>query len=122
EPARAQRPPACVEAGVKGSARRPGWLRAFGWLVLLLGSLALVTWRQTRALELEGELREIETPRAMAEAALVARVPPVERLRSRARIVRVARERLGMHLPEGDEIVFLSVEATPAASAVEEEG
>ena len=91
--------------------RRPGRLRALGWLLLLLVSLLMVTWRQTRGLALEGGLRELESERAVTETERVELVRRIEELRSRARIVRVARDRLDMHLPSGDEIVYLPVDA-----------
>jgi cell division protein FtsL len=89
--------------------RRPGWVGAAGWLVLLLASLLLVTWRQGQGLAKERELRELESERAVLETARVELSRRIEELRSRARVVRVARERLGMHLPEPHEIVFLPV-------------
>lgn len=76
-------------------------------MVLVLSSLFFVTWRQTRGLQLERALGDIEAERAIAEAERVDLTRRVEELRSRARIVRVARERLGMHLPADSEIVFL---------------
>lgn len=94
---------------------RPGWVGALGWLLLLLGSLSLVTWRQTRGLALERQLRELETERAMREAERVELTREIERLRSRSRIVQVARDRLGMHLPQDSEIVFLPVGAPARA-------
>lgn len=90
-----------------GPRRLPGWLLAVSWLGLLLGALSLVTWRQTRGLELEGELREVGAQREMAEAERVELVRRIEVLRSRSRILEVARERLGMRLPETNEIIFL---------------
>lgn len=99
----------------RAGSRRRGWVRVMGWTMLILTSLLLVTWRQTRGLELERELRRLEADRAIAEAERVELVRRVEELRSRARIVRVARTRLGMHLPEDDEIVFLPApRAAPA--------
>lgn len=97
-----------------GKGRRPGWLRAGGWLFLLLVSLVVVTWRQTRGLAMERALRELEAERAVAETERVELVRRVEELRSRSRMVRVARERLDMHLPTEAEIVFLPVEHGPA--------
>jgi cell division protein FtsL len=81
-----------------------------GWLLLLLGSLVVVTWRQTQGLEMERELRALEGERAVLETEQLALSRRVEELRSRSRVLRVARDRLGMHLPEEDEIVFLPVE------------
>lgn len=89
----------------KGRGRR--WLSVLGWAALMLASLLLVTWRQTRGLDLERGLRSLESERVIAEAEAVELVRRVEELRSRARIVRVARDRLGMHLPDDEEIVFL---------------
>ena len=96
--------------------RLPTFLRAAGWLALLLGSLLLVTWRQTRGLELESAIRRIETTHEMAGAEKVQHEQNIQRLTSRARVVRVARDRLGMRLAVGDEIVLLpAVAAAPAA-------
>ncbi len=89
--------------------RRPGWVAAFGWLVVMLGSLVTVTWRQTQGLALERELRELEAERAVLETETVGLGRRVEELRSRSRVLRVARDRLGMRLPEEHEIVFLPV-------------
>jgi hypothetical protein len=87
--------------------RRPGIVAALGWLFLLLAALSSVTWRQPRGVEMEQRLRALETERSLAEAERVALERRIEELRSRARIVIVARERLGMHLPADREIVFL---------------
>ena len=96
---------------------RPGWIAALGWLLLLLASLSLVTWRQTRGLTLEAEVRQLETSAAMAEAERIELTRRIEHLRSRARIVSVARDRLGMHLPLDEEIVLLPVSDTQAVTA-----
>lgn len=96
--------------------RLPAWLRALGWLAIVLASLLVVTWRQTQGLELEAQLRALEVSRDLAEAERVDHARQIETLRSRARVVRVARERLGMHLAVGDEIVFLP--APPALAQV----
>jgi len=100
--------------------RRPGWVAALGWLVLLLISLLLVTWRQTQGLAMERELRELESERAVLDTERVGLSRQIEELRSRSRVLRVARARLGMQLPEEHEIVFLPVEshASAAGSAV----
>jgi cell division protein FtsL len=112
-----------VEAGVsaaaRGVSRRPGWVRAFAWVLLLLGSLVLVTWRQTRGRNLDQGLSAIEKRHATAEAERVELVRRIEQLRSRARIVKVARERLGMHLPTDREIVFLPLPARHDSAAAE---
>ena len=101
---------------------RPGWVGALGWLLLLLASLSLVTWRQTRGYALEREVRQLETARAVKEAERVELSRRIERLRSRSRIVQVARDRYGMHLPGDHEIVILPVGSTlPADDAEGEE-
>jgi len=78
-----------------------------GWLVVHLAALSLVTWRQTRGVEMEKALRAVEVERAIMEAEQVAADRRVEELRSRARVVRIARDRLGMHIPADREIIFL---------------
>jgi cell division protein FtsL len=105
-----------VPDGARRPRRIPGWFRFLGWLALLLCALFLVTWRQTRALELETTLRDLETRRALAASERVELDRRIETLRSRARVVRVARERLGMHVAVGDEIVFLPAPAAPVDS------
>ena len=100
-------------------SRSRGGLRAAGWLVLLLGSLFFVTWRQTRGVELEGSLRDLQSQTAIAETEQVELVRRIEELRSRSRILRVARDRLGMRLPEDGEIVYLPATAEGAAPAPE---
>lgn len=72
--------------------------------------MSLVTWRQTQGVAMEQALREVETDRGIAEAERVAAVRRIEELQSRARILRVAGDRLGMRLPEENEIVFLPVD------------
>ncbi len=93
--------------------RGSGVLMVAGWLVLLLAALSLVTWRQTQGVAMEQALRELEAQRAIAEADRVTTARRVEELRSRRRILRVARERLGMHVPSDGEIIFLPVEVSP---------
>ena len=116
EPAGTEREVARLEASVSGQRRAKGgdgqrsgrgMIRMIGWLILLLGALSLVTWRQPRGIEQERALRALEADRAIAEAERIESLRRIEELRSRARIVRVASERLGMHVPEDSEIVFL---------------
>jgi hypothetical protein len=82
---------------------------------LLFGSLSLVVWRQSRALE---ELRSLDAARAersllQAERSELQR--SIQRLESRTRIVAVAGERFGLRNPGGDEIVFLRAPVHAAA-------
>ncbi|MGI9181309.1 MAG: hypothetical protein ACR2H9_12525 [Longimicrobiaceae bacterium] len=93
--------------GRRGSSRRV--LGAVAWLLLLLGSLGIVIWRQTRGVALERGLRELQAERAISEAERVQLERRIQMLASRARVVLLARERLGMHLPTDREIVFLAV-------------
>lgn len=89
--------------------------RVAAWVFLMLGALSLVVWRQTRGAALAEELRALETERSAAEAERLELVAQIQRLQSRARIARVARERLGLHLPSEEEIVLLAIPATPPA-------
>lgn len=74
---------------------------------LLLASLTLVVWRQSQALVLLRELESVRRERVVEEARRAGLIRRVEQLESRARISEVARERFGMRLPSGDEIVIL---------------
>jgi hypothetical protein len=82
-------------------------VRALGWLVLLLVALLADVWRQPRAVALLEQIRGVETQHAMVESERVELVRRIEELRSRTRILRVAHDRLGMHLAADTEIVFL---------------
>jgi len=70
---------------------------------LLLASLTLVVWRQSRALEVLGALEDARGERVVEEARRSGLLRQVDQLESRARVSAVARDRLGMRLPEGDE-------------------
>lgn len=99
------------------SRRRAGSRRLIGrgavvaaaWLLLLLSALAAVVWRQTQGIALERQLRALQAERAVVEAERVQLERRSMALGSRARVVRLARERLGMHLPADSEIVFLPI-------------
>ncbi|HEV2130016.1 MAG TPA: cell division protein FtsL, partial [Longimicrobiaceae bacterium] len=72
----------------------------------------VVIWRQTRGVALEHGLRELQAEHTAGEADRVELERRIQTLASRARVVRIARERLGMHLPENQEIVFLPMPPT----------
>ena len=74
---------------------------------VLLASLTLVVWRQSRALEVLRELDQTRRERVVEEARRSALSRRVEQLESRSRVSEVVRDRFGMRLPEGDEIVIL---------------
>lgn len=95
----------------RDNRRLPGVVAVAGWLGLLLAALSVVTWRQSRGVEMEAALRAVESQRALAEAERVTHTARIEELRSRARVVSVARERLGMKVPDDGDIVFLQVQA-----------
>lgn len=101
------------------AVRRPGWVVATAWLAILLGSLVMVTWRQTRGIGLEDEVREVQGQQAVLETERLELIRRIEVLRSRARVVSVARDSLGMHLPSNDEIVFLSAPSVLSEPVVE---
>lgn len=75
--------------------------------IALLSSLALVAWRQGRALEALQALAEVQQERSLAEAERAEMERRIESLESRAHVVPAARERLGMHTPDAGEIVFV---------------
>lgn len=98
-----------METGsVKGAAVL---LRAALAAAVLPGALLLVTWRQSRALEVLEELDRIRRDAAVAEAEREGLERSIEVLESRVHVVPAARERLGMRLPSASEQVFLPTES-----------
>ncbi len=79
-------------------------------IAVLIVSLGLVTWRQSRALEAYGQLAELRRQVAVAQAERIDLERTILVLESRGRVVPVAQSRLGMHLPVASEQVFLPAE------------
>lgn len=79
---------------------------AFGTTVLL-GCLALVPWRQSRALEVQTRLAHLRSQVSVARAERAELQRHIQLLESRSRVVPAARKRLGMHTPVGAELVIL---------------
>lgn len=77
-------------------------------VAFLLASLSLVAWRQSRAFETLATLDELRRETSLARAERAELVRRIRHLESRGRVVPAARERLGMHLPDASEIVYLS--------------
>ncbi len=88
-------------------------LRAGLAVVVLLTSLGLVTWRQSRALEALAELDHTRRQASVAAAERVELERRIQVLESRGRVVPAAREHLGMHTPDATELVILPGERTP---------
>jgi cell division protein FtsL len=88
-------------------------IRAGLLFLLLLGSLTLVVWRQSRALEMQRSLEVVRRERVIEESRRTALLRRVEQLESRTRVSEAAGARLGMRLPSGREIVILPL--TPPA-------
>lgn len=85
----------------------------------LLASLTLVIWRQSQALEMLRELEAVRQERVLEEARRSGHARRLETLESRARVSVAARDRLGMRVPTGAELVILPLlESTPRALLV----
>lgn len=76
-------------------------------VAILLASLSLVTWRQSRAYEANEALDGVRRARSLAEAERSELIRRIQYLESRGRVVPDARRRLGMHSPGASEIVLL---------------
>ena len=74
---------------------------------LLLASLSAVIWRQSRALESQRAAELLREEATLLEARRAQLAHRIQELESRGRVVAVAGERLGMHVPSSSEIVFL---------------
>ena len=83
------------------------FMRATLAVVVLLGALALVPWRQSRALEALANLDQLRRQASVAAAERVDLERNIQVLESRGRVVPLARDRLGMHTPSAAELVIL---------------
>jgi cell division protein FtsL len=84
------------------------------WLTVtvLLLSLGLVTWRQSRAFEVMRDLEDVRRASSEARAEQIDLERTIQALESRSRVVPAARTRLGMHTPAASELVILPGEPT----------
>ncbi|HYW05554.1 MAG TPA: septum formation initiator family protein [Longimicrobium sp.] len=98
--------------------RRRGFARRALFVALVLAALASVVWRQTVGYERERQLAEVRAELSVADAERTEMTNRLQALQTRARITRVARERLGMHVARDEEIVMLPV---PAAESTTED-
>ena len=96
-------------------ARGRGAMRRMSFVLVMLGALASVVWRQTVGYERERQLSALRAELSQAEAERVEVANRIQALQTRARITRVARERLGMHVARDEEIVMLPIPATTPA-------
>ena len=88
-------------------------IRAALTIVTLLGSLGLVTWRQSRAFEALGALDDARRLVSVNEAERVDMARTIQVMESRAQVVPRARDELGMHTPDATELVILPGDLTP---------
>jgi len=87
--------------------RSVGPVRVALAVAALLGALSLVAWRQSRAMETMAALDALRREASLARAERLELERTIHHLESRARVVPAARERLGMHMPDASEIVYL---------------
>ncbi|HEU0012036.1 MAG TPA: hypothetical protein VFQ45_00045 [Longimicrobium sp.] len=110
----AARPSPLEAPQAERTARRQRRRRALGRaavVVAVAGSLALVVARQTVAVERQRALAALQEKISIAEAERVEWSNRIQELQTRARITRVASERLGLHVARDDEVVLLPVPA-----------
>ncbi len=88
-----------------------GVLRAGFAGSVLLSSLGLVTWRQSRAFQVLERVDDLHRQISVAQAERVDLEHAIQNLESRAWIVPQAQKRLGMHTPDASELVILPAEA-----------
>jgi cell division protein FtsL len=70
-------------------------------MAALLASLSVVAWRQGRAFEVQQQLEEARADRSLALSNQAQLNRDIRALQSRERIVRVARQLLGLRPPTG---------------------
>jgi hypothetical protein len=101
---------------VEKRARRRAFLKQAAFVLAVAGSLASVVWRQTEGVTRQRELTRIQNETSIAEAERVEWANRIQALQTRARITRVAQQKLGLHVARDDEVVLLPI----AAGALEE--
>ena len=106
--ARWEQPQARIE--LKRERRRTFLSRAL-FAVLIAASLVAVVWRQTEGVARQRELTRIQNETSIAEAERVEWANRIQALQTRARITRVAQQRLGLHVARDDEVVLLPIPA-----------
>jgi cell division protein FtsL len=101
---------------VEKRARRRAFFARVFFVLAVAGSLASVVWRQTEGVARQRELTRIQNETSIAEAERVEWANRIQALQTRARITRVAQQRLGLHVARDDEVVLLPI---PAAALEE---
>ncbi len=94
--------------------RLRGIFTAFSAMLLLAG-MFMAVHRGTRGRQTEGQVKLLNDRLESADARLAELDQEIVYLSSRPRIERAATE-LGMHVPEGDELVYLFIGGVPTAS------
>ncbi len=79
---------------------------ALGLLAFLLAALAVIR-RQSAALEATRELLQLHRTRSALEVSKSSLVGDIDRARSRAVLVPLAQQKLGLRLPQDSEITIL---------------
>lgn len=97
-------------------AQGRGVIRAALAFILLLGSLALVVWRQSKALDTLRALEEVEREHVRLEAERGELIQRIQRLESRGRVVE-ASARLGLRVPTSGELVILPARSGPVGES-----
>jgi cell division protein FtsL len=103
-------------------ARRRSALLRLAWAAGLVVAMGLVVWRQTVGADRMRDLEKVREEIAVAEAERAELQTRMLTLGRRERVVRYARERLGMHVARDEEIVLLAVPASavrPDSSATD---
>jgi hypothetical protein len=101
---------------VEKRARRRAFVGKAAFILAVAASLSSVVWRQTEGVARQRELTRIQNETSIAEAERVEWANRIQALQTRARITRVAQQRLGLHVARDDEVVLLPI----AAGALEE--
>lgn len=73
----------------------------------MLAALSGVAWRQGQALDAFTHLEQVAREASLASTEIAELSRSIQYLESRGRVIAEASERLGMHLPATDEMMFL---------------
>jgi hypothetical protein len=106
-----------AEGGVMKSRHGEGTLRLALAFAAFLGSLSMVIWRQSRALEVLRDLDGARVARAGVESDKSRQVEMIQRLESLARITSHADRAWGMRVPSSDEEFVIMLRPGAAESS-----
>ena len=80
------------------------------FVAAFLAALSVVAWRQGRARVVMAEREQVREAIALENEVLAELADKITHLESRRRVVQDARDRLGMHVPDARDLIYMPAE------------